>query len=108
VSTYLGVFDQRDVIQLRTYDPDDATSGITNEDGDLTDPTALELRLKAPGGTVTTYTYAAAQVVKDGTGRFRYALGPGMAPGLWEGEWVGTGAATFAERLRFVVRDGLS
>lgn len=38
--------------------------------GVATDPTTVTLKVKDPTGTETTYTYAAAQIVKDSTGNY--------------------------------------
>jgi hypothetical protein len=56
-----------------------------------TDPTTVVLKVQNPTGTVSTYTYALAEVTKSSTGI--YYKGVPMAPsGRWLYQWTGTGA----------------
>lgn len=58
-----------------------------------TDPTTIELTITTPGGTATTYTYAASQITRDGAGVYRKDI-TCSEDGEWQFQWVGTGAAT--------------
>ncbi len=71
------------------------------------DPTAVSLDVMNPAGTITTYTFAASQVVKDSTGNYHYDLSL-TAEGMWTYRWRGEGALNaakkgelFVERTRF-------
>ena len=97
------VCDIGDLIRLRSWD-DVHTLGFTNSAGVAADPTTVTLIVKAPDGTSTSYTYAAAQVLKDSTGKYYYELSPDQS-GDWYFEWVGTGAVQAAEPGQFIVRD---
>lgn len=59
--------------------------------GALADPTTVTLKTVAPDGTITTYTYASANVVKDAIGIYRGIFTPND-DGEWRYEWIGTGA----------------
>lgn len=58
-----------------------------------TDPTTVSLTVTTPSGTATTYTYAATQITKSGTGVYTKDITCTEA-GIWQYEWVGTGTAT--------------
>lgn len=61
----------------------------------LTDPTTITLIVEAPGGTQTTYTYAAGSVARDSRGVYHKDLSATIlnAVGWWIYRWVGTDAA---------------
>lgn len=61
--------------------------------GSPTDPTAVSLTVTDPTQTATTYTYAAAQITKTGTGVYTKDI-PCTVAGTWTYEWVGTSAAS--------------
>ena len=82
-----------------THDSGAVVSALLGTAGD---PTTVTLKVKDPTGTVTTYTYAGAQVVKDSTGNYHYDLTPAIA-GKWYYEWVGTGAVPAQSESYFVV-----
>lgn len=65
------------------------------------DPTAITLKVKAPSGTVTTYTYPGT-VVRQSTGVYYYDF-PVTASGTHFYNWAGTGAYTAADEASFVV-----
>jgi hypothetical protein len=60
-----------------------------------TDPTTVTLSVLPPSGTVVTYTYAAAEIVKSATGIFYYDLSL-TTVGTWRYRWVGTGTVVTA------------
>lgn len=57
-----------------------------------TDPSTVSLTVTKPDGTATTYTYAASQITKTGTGVYTKDVTCDVA-GLWVYAWVGTGDA---------------
>lgn len=57
--------------------------------GTPTDPTAVSLVITDPVAASTTYTYAASQIVKTGTGVYTKDIPCTMA-GTWAYEWIGT------------------
>lgn len=97
----MDVYDIDDTVQIRTYSA--AGEGFTDEAGALTDPTTVTLRIREPDGTLTSVTYAGAQVVKDSTGRYHYNFRPDQA-GVHHYRWIGTGAVTAAFEGAFHVR----
>lgn len=60
-----------------------------------TDPTAVSLTITTPAGVATTYTYAAAEITKSGTGIYTKDLACSEA-GVWLYLWTGTGTASDA------------
>jgi hypothetical protein len=64
--------------------------------GVLTDPTTVTLKVMDPTETVSTYTYALAQVTKLSTGVY-YKDVASSTVGIWRTEWVGTGACVAVE-----------
>ena len=55
-----------------------------------TDPTAISLKVTAPGGTTSEYTYALGQVTREGAGV--YAKNVTLTTeGTWLYRWSGTG-----------------
>jgi len=71
-------------------------------DGAATDPTTVTLRVKAPSGTVTSYTYAATEITRVSTGVYRKDV-LFDAAGTWYVRWEGTGAAAGVEEAAIVV-----
>jgi hypothetical protein len=63
----------------------------------LTDPTTVTLEIKTPGGTTTSYTYAAGQLGRAAAGRYYFDLALSAA-NTWEYRWVGTGAVAQADQ----------
>lgn len=72
----------------------------------LADPTTITLRVKNPAGTVTNYTYAAAELTKVSTGIYTKSLEPDQV-GTWWVEAIGTGAVVAVAETSFVVRASL-
>jgi hypothetical protein len=62
-------------------------------DGVATDPATVTLTVTPPSGTATAYTYAASQITRTATGKYRKDISCDE-PGEWSYEWVGTGAAS--------------
>lgn len=65
--------------------------------GALVDPTTITCRVKNPAGTVTVYTYALGQVVRESIGVYHYDVDTSALNGTWSYRWEGTGAAVGAE-----------
>lgn len=62
-------------------------------EGTPTDPSAVSLTITDPTQASTTYTYAAAQITKTGTGVYTKDI-PCTIAGTWTYEWVGTVSAS--------------
>jgi hypothetical protein len=73
---------------------------FTDEDGDLTDPTTITLKVREPSGTETSYTFAGATVTKEATGIF-YRDVTINASGRWVARWIGTG--TVADAVEYPI-----
>jgi len=97
--------DVGDRANLTSYNA--AGEGFKNAAGALTDPTTVTLEVKKPNGTVTTYTYAAAQIIKDSVGRYSYQLTVDAA-GVWSYRWIGTGTVVAAEQDVFFARTSIT
>lgn len=69
--------------------------------GAFADPTTVTLKVKDPAGTVTTYTYAGAAIIKDAVGRYHRDITPNT-PGQWYYRFFATGTveATIEETFR--------
>lgn len=93
---------------IKTYDVGDLArlqAQFADENNAATDPTTVTLKVRAPGGTVTTYVYETdEEVVKVSTGRFRAEI-PVTAEGTWHYRWEGTGDVTAAGEKQFNVRE---
>jgi hypothetical protein len=75
----------------------------TDVNGTPTDPTTTVCRVKDPGGTVSVYTYALGQVVREGPGIYHYDVATGVLSGWWFYRWEAAGAAVGAEEGSFHV-----
>lgn len=71
--------------------------------GVLTDPTTVTLQIIDPLGAQTSYTYAATEVTKDGTGLYSYDLALPIE-GTWRWRWVTTGSCAGADEGEILVR----
>lgn len=69
-------------------------------DGNLVDPTEVTLQVRAPGGTISSYTYGAAEVTRASLGVFTKAVDLD-ASGVYFYRFKGTGTVVVAgwERL---------
>ena len=77
---------------------------FTTTAGSAADPTTVSLGVKAPGGAVSTYTYALAQVSKGGTGSYFKDLA-GTVAGIYYWRWVGAGALDAVGEGEFLVME---
>lgn len=77
----------------------------TSDTGILADPTTVTLRLFPPRGqTEIVLTYAAADILRDGIGQYRYEFVLGLNDyGVWKCRWEGTGAIFAADQGVFTV-----
>lgn len=70
--------------------------------GTVADPTGVTLKIHDPTGTETSYTYAAAQIVRDSQGIYHFDLTLSI-PGLWLARWVGDGAIVATDELQVTI-----
>lgn len=68
-----------------------------------TDPTTVTLKVGKPDGTVTSYTYALAEVTKSATGNYYKDITTDQV-GIWDFRYEGTGTCVAVEELSFRVR----
>lgn len=82
------------------------TATFANSVGTATDPTTITclVKLRYYTATATTYTYAGATVVKDGTGIYHVDVIP-TTEGIWDYRWIATGTVIAAEESAFNVPD---
>lgn len=67
-----------------------------------TDPTTITAKVRNAAGTVTTYTYAAAQITKDSTGVYHLDITVNLS-GTWVYRFEGTGTCIAAiEQILYV------
>lgn len=71
-------------------------------DGAATDPTTVTLRVKAPSGTTTVYTYTDGHLTRVSAGVYRKDV-LFNAAGSWYVRWEGTGAAAGVEEEAITV-----
>jgi hypothetical protein len=71
-----------------------------------TDPTTITLEVQSPSGTTTSYTYAGAQITREGTGIYYYNLSVNEA-GWWVYQWTGTGTVEVVQGNRILVKESL-
>jgi hypothetical protein len=64
---------------------------LTDEDGDLADPTELTLEIKDPGGNTESLTYTGTDITRESIGVFTYDLAYDEA-GVWLWEIETSGA----------------
>ena len=66
-----------------------ATLGFRDANGNLIDPSTVQLKYKDPTlGTTTTFTYGGGQIVRDGTGLYHYDVDTTGKTGIWVYEWL--------------------
>ena len=90
-----NVYDVGDKIRLSVT----FTSGVTP-----TDPTAVVCKVKEPDGTITTATYALAQIIKDSAGVYHYDTTIDQAGRHWY-RFEGTGTVVAAAEADFMARE---
>jgi hypothetical protein len=90
---------------VNTYDKGDAVrlKGTFTVSSVATDPTTVTLKVKDSDGTISTYTYALAQITKLSTGIY-YKDVTVSNDGLWYYRFEGTGACIAAGESQFEVR----
>ena len=77
------------------------TRGTFKVSGALTDPTTVNLKVREPSGTETTYTYAAT-VTRDSLGVFSKAIALSSS-GHWAFRWIGTGTVAAVDEASLEV-----
>lgn len=78
------------------YESSSELATITNTfsaSGTATDPTTVSLTITTPAGVPTTYTYAAAQITRTGTGAYSKDIACSES-GTWQYVWTGTGTVS--------------
>lgn len=76
---------------------------FTNVAGTAVDPTAVFVKYKDPGGTVTTLTYGVdAALVRDSAGNYHVDIDADEA-GTWTYRFFSTGTGQAANEKRFTV-----
>lgn len=91
----MNTFDIGDMVRLgATF----TTGGVA------TDPTTVSLSVKPAGSTVTSYTWALAEITRTGAGVFFKDVPIVTYSGTWNYRWVGTGVISTAEEGSFIVR----
>lgn len=71
---------------------------FTDLDGDLADPTEVQIHVQKPNGTKTTYQYngGAGDVERVSLGVYRFEITPAADEyGPWKYDWQGTGAVVW-------------
>ncbi len=86
-----------DVVRLR------AVFAVLNVN---TDPSTITLQVQSPSGMTTSYTYAGAQVTKEGTGIYYYNLSVSES-GWWVYQWTGTGTVEVVHGNKILVKERL-
>ena len=81
---------------------------FTSTGGTVVDPTAVRLKYRAPGSTMTTLTYSTSStgVVRVSTGVYRSDVTVNVE-GEWLYQWDSSGAGRASGEKRFRVRPGL-
>ncbi len=77
-------------------------SGTYTVAGVATDPTTVTFKVLAPGGTMSTYTYALAQITKDGVGLYHKDISC-SEEGIWHYTTIGTGAVEAVDEQYFEI-----
>lgn len=67
-----------------------------------TDPTTVTLKVKDPGGSVVTYTYALGQVTRSAAGVYYKDISTDET-GTWQYQWLGTGTCEAVDEDKFEV-----
>ena len=89
-----NIYDKGDLVRVTvTF----SVGGVT------TDPTTITLKVKNPAGTVATYTYALAQIVKSATGIYYKDISV-TTSGAWYYNFAGTGTVEAADENGFAVK----
>jgi hypothetical protein len=68
------------------------------------DPTTVLLKVLAPDGTSTTYTYALATITKDSAGNYHVDV-PVTMEGRYQYRWTSTGTGAASEEGFLYVRE---
>jgi len=91
-----NIYDKGDLVRISV------TFTVSGVD---TDPTTVALKIKDPEETITTYTYAASEIIKDAVGKYHKDI-PINASGRWYYRWEGTGAVVTAGESYLQARQG--
>lgn len=94
----MATYDKGDFIRLQATWKNSAATNV--------DPTTVVLKVQAPSGTITEFTYASGAVTKSATGVFYYDYLP-TTFGSYVYRWEGTGNAIASGQGSFYVEDRL-
>lgn len=84
-----------------------ASATFASAAGAAVDPTTVRLKVRAPAGTVTTWTHGIdGQLVKDAAGAYHADI-DANEEGVWHTRWEGTGANQAAAESQFTVNVGV-
>ena len=94
-------------MSIELYDLGDlvrCSAAFTNSAGTALDPTAVIVKVKAPDGTVTTYTYGTdPEVVRDSAGNYHIDV-DADASGTWYYRFHATGTGQSADEAAFFIQ----
>lgn len=78
------------------------TVQFKNDLGNAADPEVVALKVMTPSGSISTYTFADAEVTRDATGSFYKNIDLPTA-GTWKYRWEGQGTVTAATEAEIEV-----
>jgi hypothetical protein len=94
--TTAGPYVEGQTVRIKTATP------FQTADGTPTDPTTVTLRVRTPSGTITVYTYGAAEITKVATGDYYKDLTVAES-GTYVYRWEGAGNVTAVDEDSFFV-----
>lgn len=77
---------------------------FTNSDDALTDPDTVTLNIRNPDGDLQQVLYSPGDIVRVGTGLYRYDIAPADVGGYWHYRWEGVGTVEAAHEATFYCR----
>ncbi len=81
-----------------------SSTSFTNSAGAATDPTAITVKWRIEGGSITTWVSGTdVELVNDSTGEY-HADVPADSAGVYYVYWAGTGTVTAADEDTWVVK----
>jgi hypothetical protein len=92
---------------VNTYDIGDvarlSNTFTTQATGAAVDPTTVDLKVQAPDGSTTSYSFAGATITKDSVGNYHVDIAPTLV-GTYRYRWTSTGTGAASEEGSFAVR----
>lgn len=81
-------------------------STFKNEDNVKQDPATVQVAVKKPDATITTYVYGTdPEVVRESTGIYHILIDTTDEPGTWQFVWNSSGTLQAAGQTQFTVVD---